>query len=144
MGTACESWVRAHLLLRCLKTDWEVVYGGFGHDLALVNSRTGERRTIEVKARQALAGLTKHPPGHQFIVRLKGDQAEADFLIFCWFEHSFIFVVPTSVMRKGVTKAAPTLEFGFRIGSDNLPTGTSAHFWNGWDRLFEQGGMEHR
>jgi len=130
MASAAEDIVKAQLLLRCLqRPGWELVVGGFGHDFALLNTKTRERRTIEVKSRQAFNGLSRHT-GKRFGVDLWGEQQKADFLIFFWFDQNLIFVKPTREMKEGFVKGVR------RLSCDFLPTDDPA--LNAWDQLFNR------
>jgi hypothetical protein len=131
MASAAEAWVRAQIQLRCLqRPGWEVVIGGFGHDLALVNTSSSDRRTIEIKSRQALPGLTSHNASDTFLSRLSGRQTQADFLIFVWFERGLVFIKRVLEMRRAKVKGQPILTYRFRASGDPA--------LNAWDRLFEE------
>jgi hypothetical protein len=131
MASAAEAWVRVQIQLRCLQhAGWEVVVGGIGHDLALVNPSTGERRTIEIKSRQAIPGLTKHRQAEAFGQDLYARQTEADFLVFVWFDRGLVFVKPVSEMRLRFVRGVPKRKFSFAARDD-------PHL-NAWDRLFEE------
>ena len=139
MAGASEYWVRAQLLLRCLQhPGWEVLVGGFGHDFALLNTKTGERRTIEVKSRQALEGLTRHypprdPSKYKFGTDLYDEQTEADFLAFIWFDRSLVFVIPIREMKAGSVRSSRTGIVSPRRSIEFLP---SSEWLNAWEQLF--------
>lgn len=133
MGNAAEDMVQAQLQLRCLQNPgWEVVVGGFGHDFGLLNTTTRERVTIEVKSRQALAGLTRHNGTDTFGQDLFGKQTEAEFLIFLWFDRGLTFIVPVKEMKasyvnRGTSRETPRRRYRFSSDSKWL---------NAWDQLF--------
>lgn len=131
MGAAAEDYVRVQLQLRCLQAPgWQVVSGGFGHDLALINTINGEKRTIEVKSRQSIEGLTKHNGSKRFRQTLYGAQTEADFLIFVWFNLGLTFIIPVGFMKAGYVSGSPSRRYVFS------PNGESAKWLNNWDQLF--------
>ena len=130
MASAVESWVRVQLLLRCLQhPEWELLIGGPAHDFVLLNTETAERRTIEVKSRQAIPGWTRKRSNSSFGAGLWGDQAQANFLIFCWFDQERTYILPIQEMRLGHTNGRETRRRTFKL--DNDPT------LGAWERLFE-------
>jgi hypothetical protein len=101
VGDIGEKQVLLRLAILCHQTpDWSVFHnlGEAGFDILLLNSRTSERITIEVKTRQKIFTTGKHKTRIHFALTRNEHQA-SDFLIAFFLDNNAFFVVPKESLK---------------------------------------------
>ena len=113
---------------------WEVFYnlGQPGFDILLLNSSSGERICIEVKARQRLYSTATHKRSVIFQLTVSEYKA-CDYLIAYFLDHNDFYIVPKSDLKP--ISSGRLWRFLLTLNASGKPHPRFEQYRNDWSRF---------